>query len=233
MLKIEGLVSGYGHLEILHSVNITVEKGEIVSVLGSNGAGKSTLLRTISGIIKPWKGTITFEGKLLNNLDPIQIVKNGVVHVPEGRHIFPGLTVKENLILAGYKLRNFELSERYDSVYTMFPVLKEREKQLGGTLSGGEQQMLALARGVMPKPSLLLLDEPSLGLAPKLVTLIFKTLERFRDEGLTILLVEQNAKRALEISNRAYILATGYLALEGNSSDLIADQDVKRLYLGR
>ncbi len=233
MLKIEKLSSGYGPLEAIHGISLTVEKGEIVAVLGSNGAGKTTLLKTISGLIRLTKGHVSFEGTILNNLEPPNIVKLGIIHIPEGRRIFPGLTVRENLTLAGYYLKKNELDNRIKFAYSIFPLLKEREKQSGGTLSGGEQQMLALARGLIPNPKLLLMDEPSLGLAPKLVSLIYQTLEKLKKNGITILLVEQNAKKALEVSDRAYVLTTGYLTLEGTSRGLMSNENVKKLYLGR
>lgn len=233
MLKIENLSSGYGPIEVLHKISLSVENKEIVAVLGSNGAGKTTLLRSISGIIKPFYGLINFEGNILNTLEPNNIVKLGIVHIPEGRRIFPGLSVRENLTMAGFYLKKNILNERINYVYSLFPLLKERENQAGGTLSGGEQQMLALGRGLIPNPKLLLLDEPSLGLAPKLVSFIYQILQTLKKEGLTILLVEQNAKKALEVADRAYVLSTGYLTLEGSSKELLSNDNVKRLYLGR
>jgi len=234
MLKIEELFVSYGPVEAIHGISIEVKEREIVSILGSNGAGKSTILKTISGILKPKKGVISFENKVLNNLDPSQIVKMGVTHIPEGRHVFPNLTIKENLILGGYFLKENEVKAQIDYVTNIFPILKERINSKAGTLSGGEQQMLVIARGLMSKPKLLLLDEPSLGLAPIAVSTIFKTLQKLnKEDSLSILLVEQNARKALQISNRSYILVNGRVVLSGESSSLIEKEEVKKLYLGR
>ncbi len=234
MLKIEELYVSYGPVEAIHGVSIEVKEREIVSILGSNGAGKSTILKTISGILRPKKGVISFEDKVLNNLDPSEIVKMGVTHIPEGRHVFPNLTIKENLILGGYFLKETEVKNQIEYVTNIFPILKERLNSKAGTLSGGEQQMLVIARGLMSKPKLLLLDEPSLGLAPIVVSTIFKTLEKLnKDDSLSILLVEQNARKALQISNRSYIIVNGKIVLSGESKDLVEKEEVKKLYLGR
>lgn len=234
MLKIEELYVSYGPVEAIHGISIEVKEKEIVSILGSNGAGKSTILKTISGILKPKKGVITLNNKVINDLDPSQIVKMGVTHIPEGRHIFPNLTIKENLILGGYFLKENEVKKQMDYVTTIFPILKQRLNSKAGSLSGGEQQMLVIGRGLMSKPKLLLLDEPSLGLSPKLVSTIFETLKTLnQNESLPILLVEQNAKKALQISDRSYILVNGKIVLSGKSEDLIEKEEVKKLYLGR
>ena len=234
MLKVEDLHVSYGPIEAIHGVSFEVKEREIVSILGSNGTGKTTILKTISGILKPNSGVITFDGKVINGLDSSIIVKYGIIHVPEGRHIFPDLTVKENLLLGGYFLNQKEIKERLDYVFQVFPILKDRINQKAGSLSGGEQQMLAIGRGLMAKPKILLLDEPSLGLAPIIITNIFNTLHDLsKKEGLSVLLVEQNAKKALTISDRAYILMNGVIILSGESSELKDKEEVKRLYLGR
>jgi len=234
MLKIEELHVSYGPVEALHGISIEVKEREIVSILGSNGAGKSTLLKTISGILHPKKGVITFENRVINGLDPSQIVRMGVTHIPEGRHVFPNLTIKENLILGGYFLKENEVKNQIEYVASIFPILKERLNSKAGTLSGGEQQMLVIGRGLMSKPKLLLLDEPSLGLAPIAVSTIFTTLQKLnQNDSLSILLVEQNARKALQISNRSYILVNGRVVLSGESKDLIEKDEVKKLYLGR
>jgi branched-chain amino acid transport system ATP-binding protein len=234
MLKVQDLYVYYGPIEAIHGVSFEVQKNEIVSILGSNGAGKTTILKTISGILKPKSGVITFDGKVINSLEPSEIVKLGIIHVPEGRHIFPDLTVKENLILGGYFLPQKEIKNQIDYVFQIFPVLKERINQKAGSLSGGEQQMLAIGRGLMAKPKILLLDEPSLGLAPIVISTIFNILsELSKKENLSVLLVEQNAKKALTISDRGYILMNGLIILSGESSTLKDKEEVKRLYLGR
>ncbi|MGQ9845072.1 MAG: ABC transporter ATP-binding protein [Caldisericia bacterium] len=234
MLKIENLFVSYGPVEALHGISIEVKEKEIVSILGSNGAGKSTLLKTISGVLHPKKGVVSFENKVLNNFDPSEIVKMGITHIPEGRHIFPNLTIKENLILGGYFLKEKEIKTQIDYVVNIFPILKERLNSKAGTLSGGEQQMLVIGRGLMSKPKLLLLDEPSLGLAPIVVSNIFNILQKLnQDDSLSILLVEQNAKKALQISNRSYILVNGSVVLSGESKELNEKEEVKKLYLGR
>lgn len=234
MLKVEELFVSYGPIEAIHGVSFEIKEREIVSILGSNGAGKTTILKTISGVLKPKSGVITFDGKVINGLDPSLIVKEGIIHVPEGRHIFPDLTVKENLLLGGYFLNQKEIKERVHYVFSIFPILKDRINQKAGSLSGGEQQMLAIGRGLMAKPKILLLDEPSLGLAPIVITNIFKILyDLSKKEGLSVLLVEQNAKKALAISDRAYVLMNGVIILSGESSELKDKEEVKKLYLGR
>jgi branched-chain amino acid transport system ATP-binding protein len=234
MLKVQDLYVYYGPIEAIHGVSFEVQKNEIVSILGSNGAGKTTILKTISGVLKPKSGVITFDGKVINSLEPSEIVKLGIIHVPEGRHIFPDLTIKENLILGGYFLPQKEIKNQIDYVFQIFPVLKERINQKAGSLSGGEQQMLAIGRGLMAKPKILLLDEPSLGLAPIVISTIFNILsELSKKENFSVLLVEQNAKKALTISDRGYILMNGLIILSGESSTLKDKEEVKRLYLGR
>jgi branched-chain amino acid transport system ATP-binding protein len=233
MLKVENLCSGYGPIEVLHSVSIEAKKGEIVSILGSNGAGKSTLLKTISGLLTPTKGSISFEDTILNSIEPYKITKMGIVHVPEGRHIFPTLTVRENLLLGGYFESSPDNKKNIEFVVSIFPLLKERLNESAGMLSGGEQQMLAVARGLMGNPKLLLLDEPSLGLAPKITSEIFEILLGLaKQKEMGFLLVEQNAKKALEISQRGYVLVNGKIALSGSSDELKNNPDVKKLYLG-
>lgn len=232
MLKIENLKVAYGQIEVLHGISLNIEKGKIVSVLGANGAGKTTLLNTISGINRIKEGSIEFEGEPLPST-PHDIAKKGIIQVPEGRKIFAGLSVKENLIAGAYLTKDKDqINSDIERMYQMFPRLKEREKQQGGTLSGGEQQMLAIARGLMSHPKLLLLDEPSLGLAPSIVKDVFKTIEMIKAEGMTILLVEQNAKKALSICDYAYILRNGNVVMEGKGKDLINDEQVQKVYLG-
>ena len=230
MLDIKDLSVNYGHIEALKHVNVQVRKGEICSIIGANGAGKSTLLKTISGLVKPINGTIAFEGKLLPK-KASKIVKEGVVHVPEGRRCFSGLTIEDNL-LVGAHLSMDDVKENIEKQYDLFPILKERKKQFAGTLSGGEQQMLAVARGLMSNPKILLLDEPSMGLAPLIVNQIYDLIEQIRDSGITVLLVEQNAKKALSICDYAYVLENGVIKLEGTGEELANNDDVRKAYLG-
>lgn len=232
MLQVDQVVSGYGPIDVLNHVTMHVDQGEIVAVLGANGAGKTTLLRTITGLIRIRKGSVTFGDQLLNGMAPAEVVRRGIAHVPEGRHIFPDLSVEENLLLGAYSMARGQQKDRLAAMYAMFGILAERRGQAGGTLSGGEQQMLALARGLMSNPRLILLDEPSLGLAPKIIGTVFDTLAQLRESGVSILLVEQNAKRSLELADRAYILVTGQVALEGTAQDLSASETVRKLYLG-
>jgi branched-chain amino acid transport system ATP-binding protein len=232
MLRVDQVVSGYGPIDVLDHVSISLEKGEIVAVLGANGAGKTTLLRTITGLVRVRKGSVKLDDKVLNGLSPAEVVRCGISHVPEGRHIFPDLTVEENLLLAAYAMPRSQQKGRLEAMYAMFGILAERRRQAGGTLSGGEQQMLAVARGLMPNPRLMLLDEPSLGLAPKIIGTVFETLVHLRESGVSVLLVEQNAKRSLEVADRAYVLVTGQIALEGTAHELKANDTVKQLYLG-
>ncbi|MCS7102892.1 MAG: ABC transporter ATP-binding protein [Candidatus Korarchaeum sp.] len=232
-LEIKELDAGYEDLQVLWGVNMRVEKGEIVSLLGSNGAGKTTTLRVIAGLIKPFKGEILFKGEKITELPSYKRVALGLSLVPEGRQLFPMMTVMENLEMGAYTPRAREkFRDGLEWVFSLFPILKERRNQLAGTMSGGEQQMLAIARALMSRPELLALDEPSMGLAPKFVSDIFRTLRKMRDEGVTILLAEQNVRAALEISDRAYIIETGKVVIEGISSQLIEMEDVKKAYLG-
>jgi branched-chain amino acid transport system ATP-binding protein len=233
MLELRNVSSGYGAIEALKSINIRIEKNEIVTLIGANGAGKSTTLRNITGLVPATAGDIVFEGNRLNGVPTHQITAMGISMVPEGRAIFANLTVAENLDMGAYLQRNkTQNAKELDRVYTLFPRLKERRKQLGGTLSGGEQQMLAIGRALMSRPRLLLLDEPSLGLAPLLVHTIFAAIDAINKEGATILLVEQNANAALKHSHRAYVLETGAIVMEGASEKLAADPRVKEAYLG-
>ena len=233
MLELKSVASGYGAIEALKSINLRIDKGEIVTLIGANGAGKSTTLRSITGLVTPTAGEVLFEGRKLNGTPTHQITALGISMVPEGRAIFANLTVMENLEMGAYlqkdKARNASALER---VFVLFPRLKERRKQAGGTLSGGEQQMLAIGRALMARPRLLLLDEPSLGLAPLLVHTIFGAIDAINKEGTTILLVEQNANAALRHSHRAYVLETGTIVMEGPSQKVAADPRVKEAYLG-
>jgi branched-chain amino acid transport system ATP-binding protein len=233
MLKIKGLHFSYGDLKVLWDVDIEVHAGEIVTVVGANGAGKSTLIRNISGLEKPGSGSITFDGTDIAKLQAHEIVELGIVQVPEGRKIFPQMTVMENLRMGSYIGRARKLrSSNIDRVFTMFPRLREREKQLGGTMSGGEQQMLAIARGLMTDPKLLLLDEPSLGLSPLLVKAIFEIIAEIRKQGVTIMLVEQNVFQSLRIADRGYVLETGRVVLKDSGSALLTNEHIKKAYLG-
>lgn len=233
MLDVNDLHVSYGNIAAVKGLNFQVRKGEIVTLIGSNGAGKSTTLRTVSGLIRPRKGSITFEGHTLSSMPGHAIVKAGVCHSPEGRRIFPRMTVHENLELGAF-LRDdkAEIASDLERVLELFPRLRERIEQKAGTMSGGEQQMLAVGRAMMGRPSLLMLDEPSMGLAPVLVDLIFDTIAEIRDQGVTILLVEQNALAALRIADYAYVLESGHLKLEGDSKALSKDEAIVRAYLG-
>ena len=234
MLQISNLDVHYGKSMALHDVTLEVKEKEIVSLLGSNGAGKSTTLRTISGLVTPTAGEINFLGERINGAAPNKIVKKGISHCPEGRRIFPDLNVYENLVMMGAYLRSNkkEVAETLESTYNLFPKLKERAKQKGGTLSGGEQQMLAIGRALMSDPKLLLLDEPSLGLAPTAVLDLAGKIVEIRKLGVTVLLVEQNANMALEISDRAYVLEVGNIALSGDAKEIINNDQVRKVYLG-
>jgi branched-chain amino acid transport system ATP-binding protein len=233
LLAIEGVIVRYNAIPALHSVSLTVEKGEIVTLLGANGAGKTTTLRTISGLLRASSGRILFQGMDITRLRPHRVTALGISHVPEGRGIFTNLSVRDNLDLGAYLRSNTrEIEEDFQRVFTLFPVLKDRARQTSGTLSGGEQQMLAIGRALMARPRLLLLDEPSLGLAPQLVDAIFRTIVEICREGTTILLVEQNAHKALTIANRGYVLETGRVVLCDESKNLVMDERVKHAYLG-
>lgn len=231
ILKIEDLQVNYGGIEAVKGISFEVQEGQIVTLIGSNGAGKSSTLRTISGLVKPSGGKILFAGEDITGKDPTQIVTQGVTLVPEGRRIFPDMTVLENLKIGAY-LRKDDLSADIEWVYSLFPRLKERSWQAGGTLSGGEQQMLAMARALMSKPRLLMLDEPSMGLAPILVEQIFDIIRALHKSGTTILLVEQNAQMALSVANRAYVLETGKISMSGDAQELLHNDAVRKAYLG-
>ena len=233
MLKIENLNVSYGPIHALKGINMEVNEGEIVTLIGSNGAGKSTTLSAITGLVKSQSGSITFKGKNITNIPAFRIVEQGISLSPEGREVFPALTVHENLRLGAYSRKDKGgIQASYDRVYELFPRLKERINQTAGTLSGGEQQMLAIGRALMTEPKLLLLDEPSMGLAPNLVLMIFDLIESINKQGTTILLIEQNANMALSIANRAYVLETGNIVIEGSAAELARDPRVKNAYLG-
>jgi len=233
LLDVSDLQVSYGAIRALQGISFNIEKGEIVTLIGANGAGKSTTLRTVSGLLRPVAGDIRYRESSIARTPPDRIVKAGISQVPEGRQIFSKLTVLENLEMGAFTRRDKDAIEAaMERVFASFPRLKERLKQLGGTLSGGEQQMLAMGRGLMSEPELLLLDEPSMGLAPILVEEIFDIIERINSEGTSILLVEQNAAMALSIANRGYVLETGRIALEGSANELLENPDVQRAYLG-
>lgn len=233
MLELSKIDVFYGDLQVIWDASFRVKKGEIVAILGPNGAGKTTLLKTISGVLKPRSGTITFLGERIDAVHSHQIVELGISHVPEGRRLFPQMTVLENLEMGAYSRKaRKKKSDALERVFQLFPILKERKNQLAGTLSGGEQQMLAIGRGLMSNPLLLMLDEPSLGLAPKLVSKTFEIVREINDEGLTVLLVEQNIHYALELADRAHVLETGRIVLEGEGKRLLNDPYVKKAYLG-
>lgn len=237
MLEIKGVSTFYGHIQALKKVSLEVEAGEIVSLIGANGAGKTTLLNSISGVVSPREGRILLDGQDITRLSAETIVGVGISQVPERRQVFGTLTVQDNLLLGAYpRLRRGErqvVSQDLEYVFSLFPQLKERQKQLAGTLSGGEQQMLAMGRGLMARPKVLLMDEPSLGLAPILVQEIFRVTQQLREANTTILLVEQNARAALEISDRGYVLETGHVVLSGTAQELITNEQVQQAYLGR
>ena len=232
MISIEGLNAGYGPLQVLRDVTLDVGEGEIVAVLGSNGVGKTTLNNTISGLIKPSSGSIYFDDVLISGRDPVEIVDMGLIHVPEGRKLFPNLSVKENLELGSYRRGKPNRASNLERVLGVFPKLKERLFQTAGTLSGGEQQMVAIARGLMGEPRVLLLDEPSLGLSPLLVEQMFTLIKQINESGLAVILVEQNVIQSLAIANRAFVIAEGTVAISGPAADLRENSDLKRSYLG-
>ncbi len=233
VLSVEDLEVFYGDVQVIWGISFDVKEGEIVALLGANGAGKSTTLKTISGLLMPRRGRIQFMGMDITKLDPHRRVEMGLAHIPEGRQLFPRLTVYENLKAAAYTRRAREkFSETLEIVYNLFPILKERRNQLAGTLSGGEQQMLAIARGLILRPTLLMLDEPSLGLAPKLVIEVLDFVSKLKNEGYTVLLVEQNVHQALKLCDRAYIIETGRIVKAGTGSELLEDEEVKKAYLG-
>jgi branched-chain amino acid transport system ATP-binding protein len=232
LLAVSGLHAGYGSTEILRGVDFTIEPGEIVAMLGANGAGKSTLNRAISGVLRPWHGTIRFKQSPIEGQRPADIVSRGLIHVPEGRRIFPNMSVRENLDLGAYRRGRARRDAGRERVFAVFPRLAERQSQRAGTLSGGEQQMLAIGRGLMAEPELLILDEPSLGLSPLLVEELFALIKEINGQGIAVLLVEQNVMQSLEAARRAYILDNGRIVLAGPAADLGNDPSLKRAYLG-
>ncbi len=233
MLKLENINAYYGTVHALKDINFHIDEGEIVVLIGANGAGKTTTLKTISGILKPKAGRILFQGKDVNSYIAPDIVKLGISHVPEGRRIFPKMTVMENLEMGAYTRKDKSvLRSDYDNIFSRFPILHERRNQLSGTLSGGEQQMLAMGRALMSRPKLLLLDEPSMGLAPLIVKEIFEIIKDINKSGTTILLVEQNANMALKCASRAYVIRTGAIEIEGTAEELLNDERIKKAYLG-
>src|SRR4051794_7222638 len=232
LLAITGLHAGYGATEVLRGIDLAVGKHEIVAVLGSNGAGKSTLNRAISGVLRPWRGTIRFDGAAIGRARPSTIVSRGLIHVPEGRRIFPNMTVGENLDLGCYRRARAHRAQNRERVFTIFPRLAERQTQSASTLSGGEQQMLAIGRGLMAEPKLLILDEPSLGLSPLLVEELFALIKRINSQGIALLLVEQNVVQSLEVASRAYVLDNGRIVLQGSAAQVRDDPNLKRAYLG-
>ena len=232
ILSVNQLQVSYGQIEALHGIDLEVNEGEIVTLIGANGAGKTTTLRTISGLLKPRHGSVHFQGGDITGVKPHIITAKGISHVPEGRGIFANLTVSDNLELGAYLRKDKVTQKEYDRIFTLFPIIKERLKQNAGTLSGGEQQMLAISRALMSKPHVLLLDEPSLGLAPQLVQTIFRVIREINAEGTTILLVEQNAHMALVTANRGYVMETGRIVLHDETKALLASDRVKKAYLG-
>jgi branched-chain amino acid transport system ATP-binding protein len=232
VLTLEGVRSGYGRIEALRGVSLAVNRGELVCLVGANGAGKTTTLKTISGIVRPTAGSILFEGQAIHRLTAPEILRRGIAHCPEGRRVFPHLTVAENLHMGAYVRRDPEIEADLRSVYGHFPILRERARQAAGTLSGGEQQMLAIGRALMARPKLILFDEPSLGLAPTMVETTFDIIKRIRNRGATVLMVEQNAYGALRMADRAYVMETGVITLTGPARALLEDEHVKRAYLG-
>ena len=233
LLKITNLQVSYGGIDALAGISFDVEEGEIVTLIGANGAGKSTTLRTISGLVKAKAGRIVYDGRDITSMNPQKIVSEGIAMVPEGRHVFDNLTVKDNLLIGAYLRKDREsINEDIEHIYTLFPRLHEREWQLAGTLSGGEQQMLAVGRAIMTQPRILMMDEPSLGLAPIVVKEIFSIIRTLNETGMTILLIEQNANAALRCSHRAYVMETGRITMSGPSADLLADKRVQDAYLG-
>ena len=237
MIRIRNLTAGYGKLTVIKGVSLHVQAGEIVTIIGSNGAGKTTLLKTLAGLIRPFGGQIILDGKPTAGVSAEHLVGAGVSLVPEGRQVFSSLTVHENLLLGAYPLprrvRKREIERTLGRVFSLFPILEQRRSQLAGTLSGGEQQMLALGRALMSRPRILMMDEPSMGIAPIIVRSIFRTIALLREAGITILLVEQNANAALALADRGYVLETGAILLEGDSADLLDNPDVQRAYLGK
>lgn len=233
ILALNNVDTYYGKIHALKNISFEVKSGEIVTLIGSNGAGKTTTLKTISSLLRPAKGEVIFKGQKISRIFAHQVAEAGIAHVPEGRKIFPRMTVEENLEMGAFRFSDTnKIKKNMDHVYELFPRLKERRKQKGGTLSGGEQQMLAIARALMSEPSILLMDEPSMGLAPMLVQLIFESIERLNADGMTILLVEQNARKALKIAHRGYVLQTGSIVMDGTGEELLKNDMVREAYLG-
>ena len=233
ILKVENLETGYGEVQILWGINLEVPPGNLTTILGANGAGKTTLLRAITGIIPVWKGKVTFQGEDITRISPHDRAAKGLIMIPEGRMIFPEMTVLENLEMGAFTKRaRSKMKENMEYALSLFPILKERLNQKAGTMSGGEQQMLAIARGLMADPQLLIFDEPSLGLAPKLVIEVFETIQKLKEEGVTMLLVEQNVHLSLAITDYAYVLAEGKVVMEGTGEELEKSEEVKKAYLG-
>ena len=233
LLEVKDLEVYYGMINALKGISFHVDRGEIVSLIGANGAGKTTTLHTITGLIRPKSGSVVYKGAELTHVPAHKIVSMGMVHVPEGRRIFQGLTVQENLMMGAYSQKDkAQIAENLELVFAQFPRLKERRRQLAGTLSGGEQQMLAMGRALLANPELIVLDEPSMGLSPLLVSEVFEIVKSFKEAGKTVLLVEQNAKKAMSISDRVYVLETGSITMSGNASELINDPSIKKAYLG-
>lgn len=233
MLKVTGIETFYGKIQALKNVNLVVEQGQVVTLLGANGAGKTTTMKTIAGLLKPQKGTVEFLGENITGMRPDQLVRKGIALVPEGRAILSTMTVLENLEMGAYHRSDKDIKKDIEQVMEQFPILKEREDQLGGTLSGGQQQMLAIARALLFRPKLLLLDEPSMGLAPLIVADIFKMIREIKDSGTTVLLVEQNAKQALKVADYGYVMETGKIIINGQANHLLEDPRVVEAYLGK
>jgi branched-chain amino acid transport system ATP-binding protein len=232
LLELKTLAAGYGHHRVLEDINLTLERGEIVTLVGANGAGKSTLAKAVSGLLRAQSGSILLGGEAIETLSPAERLKRGIAHVPEGRQIFAGMSVAENLALGAYAVPDADAAAQLDAVWALFPVLRERMNDLAGNFSGGQQQMLAIARGLMAKPKILVLDEPSLGVAPLLVAEIFRLIVTLRQQGITILLAEQNAKAALSIADRGYVFEQGRIALSGAAKDLLNSREIAERYLG-
>lgn len=231
LLQVEDLRVSYGGIEALRGISFDVEAGAIITLLGANGAGKTTTLRTLSGLLRATTGSITFDGERVDAVPPHEMIRRGIGHVPEGRRIFARMSVRENLLMGAYHRRD-NAADDMDRVFTLFPVLRERAEQLGGTLSGGEQQMLAIGRALMGRPRLLLLDEPSMGLAPMIVTRIFEIIREINEQGTTVLLVEQNAAQALRLASRGYVLETGEVVMSADAASLLTDPRIREAYLG-
>jgi branched-chain amino acid transport system ATP-binding protein len=232
LLELKSVCVGYGHHRVLEDVNLTLDRGEIVTLLGANGAGKSTLAKAVSGLLRPLSGTILLDGAPIEALPPAERLRRGIAHVPEGRQIFAGMTVEENLALGAYAVSDADYADQLEAMWALFPLLRQRMRDIAGNFSGGQQQMLAIARGLMSKPKLLVLDEPSLGVAPLLVAEIFRLIVALREQGITILLAEQNARQALSIADRGYVFESGRITLSGTASDLLNSPEIAERYLG-